>query len=52
MSTCIYEHLLRVNGGTTVNVSSIHQCAGVFKMLQQHEQKFMTGCRMVILALQ
>jgi len=52
MSTCIYEHLLKVNGGTTVNVSSVQQCAGVFKMLQQHEQKFMTGCRIVILALQ
>jgi len=52
ISTCIYEHLLKVNGQTTVKVSSAQQCAGVFKMLQWHEQKFMTGCRMVIFALQ
>ena len=35
-----------------MKVSSAQQCAGVFKMLQWHEQKFMTGCRMVIFALQ
>jgi hypothetical protein len=48
MSTCIYEHLLKVNGGTNVDVSS----AGVLKMLKRKEQKFMTGCRMVTLTLQ
>lgn len=50
-SICIYEHLLKVNEGITVEGSSVQQCASVLKMLQRREQKFMIVCRMVPFAL-
>jgi hypothetical protein len=50
-SLFVFTNFCSNNGGATVDVSSVQQCADVLKVLKQDEQQFMTGCRMVTVAL-